>query len=125
MSWYEQYLGKSWGNRAPWATISLLALMGLIFAAYFPPEGTYIFWYLWVLMASTFCYSTINVAYTASVFSIYKFKKERVMTEGFGYMSKTAGLLLGAFATLSCVRALVFECWCSSVVFERGVRALE
>ena len=39
MSWYEQYLGKSWGNRAPWATISLLALMGLIFAAYFPPEG--------------------------------------------------------------------------------------
>ena len=97
MSWYEQYLGKSWGNRAPWATISLLALMGLIFAAYFPPEGTYIFWYLWVLMASTFCYSTINVAYTASVFSIYKFKKERVITEGFGYMSKTAGLLLGFF----------------------------
>ena len=97
MSWYEQYFGKSWGNRAPWATISLFALMGLIFAAYFPPEGTYVFWYLWVLLLSTFCYSTINVAYTASVFSIYKFKKERVMTEGFGYIMKTTGLLLGFF----------------------------
>ena len=97
MAWYENFFGKSWGNRAPWATVSLLALMGFIFAAYFPPDGAYVPWYLWVLMGSTFCYSTINVAYTASVFSIYKFKKERVMTEGFGYMMKTGGLLLGFF----------------------------
>lgn len=87
----------SQGNRAPFATVSLLGLIGLVFAAYFPPEGAYIIWYLWVLLGTTFCYSTINVAYTSSVFSIYKFKKERVMTEGFGYIMKTFGLLLGFF----------------------------
>eukprot|EP00940_MAST-03C_sp_MAST-3C-sp2_P002654 g2654.t1 len=95
-SWYNWIAPQEkWGKRAPYMGISLLVLMLVAFAAYFPPDGAYVWWFIWVMMIATFSWSTINVSYTTSLYSLYKFKNERVIVEGYGYMMKSAGLLLG------------------------------
>jgi len=76
-------------------TTHLLVLSIALVASYFPLDGVYEFWYLWVMMLGAWCYSTINTAFASSIFSLYKFKKQRAITEGFGYISKTFGLLTG------------------------------
>lgn len=95
-SWYSCLMPKeTWGKRAPYVTFSMLCVNVFFFLSYFPPSGALVIWYLIMFLGSVICTSTINVGYTVSVYSLYKFKKERVIVEGYGYIMKTFGLLLG------------------------------
>jgi len=95
-SWYECIMPRErWGKRAPYCTIAMICATVFLFLSYFPPSNMYEVWWLMVFLGCVVCTSTVNVGYVTSLFSLYKFKKERVIVEGYGYIMKTFGLLLG------------------------------